>query len=60
MKQYEPCIQNNNKNEKMDKSQNGKGRMEGEARGEGEKYFIFFSLIISQIYENRTVGFHRG
>ena len=31
-------------------------------RGERERYIFkfFFSLLFSQIYENRTVGFRRG
>ena len=73
MKQYEPCIQNDNNNNnniiiiiiiiiiKWKKNQKGqRGRLE-ERAWEREKYFIFFlSLFFSQIYKNRTVGFHWG
>ena len=46
---------------KWKKNQMGQGASSGGEGGrEGEKYFIFFSLLLSYIYENRTVGFHRG
>ena len=71
MKQYEPCIQNNNNNNnnniiiiiiKMGKKNQLKGAERasgGERVGERELFF-FLSILISQIYENRTLDFCRG
>ena len=67
MKQYEPCIQNNiiikNKNKKINtKVKKEEGILFGE-RARQEDIFIFsffFSSLLSQIYENWTIGFHRG
>ena len=72
MKQYEPCIQNNNNNnnnnKKMIKMIKTKVKKEKGICLDRERacqgvififYFFFFSLL-SQIYGNRTVGFHQG
>ena len=69
MKQYEPCnnINNNNniiiiiiiliKRKKKIKTEEG----ETACRERGFLLFLlFFSLLLSQIYENRTAGFHRS
>ena len=67
MKQYEPCIQNNNNNntnkkkEIKTKKKHRKVKRAWERRERNERdifYFFFFSFL-SQIYENRTVGFRK-
>ena len=61
MKQYEPCIQNDNNNNNiiiiklLKKNQSKWAERASREKGsmERENYFIFFfSLFLSQIYEN--------
>ena len=68
MKQYEPCIQNNNNKKikrikmKKEKEKGGGGRQVGEKRAYWERDFLFFlfSSLLSQIYRNRTVRFRQS
>ena len=41
-------------------NQKGVERASGGERWREKNILFFFSLFLSQIYENRTVGFHRG
>ena len=48
-------------NNKMDKSmKRGREASGGEREDERNFIFLFLSSFLSQIYENRTVGFRRG
>ena len=63
MRQYKLCIQIIIiiVIKKKDKNQNEGGRRtDNGASRESDKIFIFFSLFLSQIYENRTVDFCRS
>ena len=68
MRQYEPCIQiiiirkKNHKSKKKKEKQKWKLAVEGwRERVNREKYiYIFFSSLLSKIYENQTVGFRQS